>query len=557
MRFPATVTLATIAAACSTPATTEQPDEPTLVIVSAGRSGRPDEPLSAITVEVRNGTGGRSPEAIEVTVALTPRPDALHGTTRRTTNAGRAVFDDLTIDTLGGYTLRFTAPGLEPATVEFGIVTEPPAAAATGPWLIEGVSVMPMTGGPDAANQSVLVEQGRITAIGPRGTITVPPGTTTIDGTGRWLTPGLVDFHTHERGFPNWPDDIPGNLIMYLANGVTTIVNMGDFTGGLLPYRAAVASGELPGPRSIVGQIVRGPADGGFPIVANGTQAVEVAQRARADGYDFLKIYSQVPAAAFDALVAAGRAEGLAVTGHSSLISLSYAISHGQVMVAHSSEFLRLLTGSSTAALDAVAQQAAAAGVTVTATLYVGEVVRDYGLAAIGGRDLNELLTAYPGAEFMDDAALLAWRGALQNRPDVRTPTDRSGTVDLVARLTGAFQRAGVRLLLGSDDIGIPSVVPGFATTAELRSLAAALGSATAALEAGTRNAGTFSAEHFGIAEPFGVVAVGARADLVLHDRDPRADLSSFVTPAGVMAAGRWYPGEWLAAQLERLRYVR
>ncbi|MEZ4457485.1 MAG: hypothetical protein R2882_13205 [Gemmatimonadales bacterium] len=108
--------------------------------------------------------------------------------------------------------------------------------------------------------------------------------------------------------------------------------------------------------------------------MSNEAQAIEVAQRARADGYDFEDLQ---PGARDGARRAGGGRPGRRPRPDRSFVAdlLSDAITHGQVMVAHSpAEFLRLLTGSSTAALDAVAQQAAAAGVTVTATLYVGEV---------------------------------------------------------------------------------------------------------------------------------------------------------------------------------------
>ena len=86
--------------------------------------------------------------------------------------------------------------------------------------------------------QTVVVRDGRIDAVS--SSADVPEGVRVIDGKGRYLIPGLIDGHVHLRRQPN-------DLLLYLANGVTTVR---DFAGGPhdLKWREEIAAGR-PGPR--------------------------------------------------------------------------------------------------------------------------------------------------------------------------------------------------------------------------------------------------------------------------------------------------------------------
>src|SRR5690606_7600354 len=93
--------------------------------------------------------------------------------------------------------------------------------------VISNVTVIPMTptdGSEEPVvlpEQSVVVRDGQIVAVGPTSSVEVPVDAEIIDGTGRFLIPGLIDMHVHfvDRN----------ELEMFLAYGVTTVRNMGDF----------------------------------------------------------------------------------------------------------------------------------------------------------------------------------------------------------------------------------------------------------------------------------------------------------------------------------------
>lgn len=436
-------------------------------------------------------------------------------------------------------------------------------AETVGRVAIRNVTLLPMDSDRSVPAQTVLVEQGRITAIGAVDEIAVPLGTRLVEGAGRWLMPGLIDGHTHEIPLSYWPRDTAGNLLMYLANGVTSIVNMGDFTGLPIQIAAQVAAGELPGPTIYVGHFARGAGDGGTPqvLVRNPAEAAQLVQRASNGGYHFIKSYSRIDRASFDALVADGARQGLPLLGHVSAdFPYLQAAQGGQRMFVHSSDVWAFGFGGSFNA-GAIPGQAALLrdrGVALGSTLAVIELIKDFGLDAQAGNDLFARVLAQEGIEYMDDRAISAWRRMLSERPDIQQPRDLRQMLAFLQQLIGGFHQAGVAILPGSDTIGIPGVVPGFSLQRELELLRdSGLGS-FAALQAATRTQGQYIEAQFrGETDRLGVIEVGARADLLLLDADPRLQLRTLRQPAGVMARGRWYSGEWLEAQLQRLRLER
>ncbi|MEO5580258.1 MAG: amidohydrolase, partial [Gemmatimonadaceae bacterium] len=63
--------------------------------------------------------------------------------------------------------------------------------------IIRNVTVIPMTSAAPLPGQSVIIRNGRITVIGASAQVRVPPGATVVDGTGKYLIPGLFEMHAH------------------------------------------------------------------------------------------------------------------------------------------------------------------------------------------------------------------------------------------------------------------------------------------------------------------------------------------------------------------------
>ena len=129
------------------------------------------------------------------------------------------------------------------------------------------------------------------------------------------------------------------------------------------------------------------------------------------------------------------------------------------------------------------------------------------------------------------------------------TPESARRMIEMRRRLIKALHDAGAGLLLGSDAPQIYNV-PGFSTHRELESLVAAGLTPYQALETGTRNVAMF----FGTLEGDGDDRAGKRADLVLLDADPLADIRNTTRRAGVMVRGRWLPQAEIEQRLARWR---
>jgi hypothetical protein len=118
------------------------------------------------------------------------------------------------------------------------------------------VNVIPMDTERVLENQTVIVENDRITAIGPTDKVVLRSGTKIIDGNGAFLVPGLADMHMHvesiERTFEG-----PELLRIYLAEGVTTIRNLSAMPEHLV-WAQEIARGERPGPSLYNGRLVAG-----------------------------------------------------------------------------------------------------------------------------------------------------------------------------------------------------------------------------------------------------------------------------------------------------------
>jgi hypothetical protein len=109
-----------------------------------------------------------------------------------------------------------SSPSLLTAVLEVARTPQPGTPAGVTAFV--DVNVVPMDTERVLANQTVLVEGGRITALGPASQVKVPAGAIRIDGRGKYLIPGLADMHAHIPG----SQDTERHLFSWVAHGVTT-----------------------------------------------------------------------------------------------------------------------------------------------------------------------------------------------------------------------------------------------------------------------------------------------------------------------------------------------
>ncbi len=410
--------------------------------------------------------------------------------------------------------------------------------------------------------QTVVVRNGVVVDVGPSGAVEVPLGARRIEGDGRYLLPALTDFHVHLRS--------TDELHSYLAHGVTTVVHVsGGMRGApeLLRYRDEIARGERLGPTLYTtGPILDGspPVFGGVSTVVSTPEEARlaVAEQHRA-GYDFVKVYNNLTSIVLAAAVEAAHERGMAVLGHiprqeGRAEALQRALSAGQDMIAHGEEyFFTYFYADVDSLLDRGEIPYPDEGripVAVRMTREAGAaVVPNLSFVAMTRRQLDDLdgVLVDPEARYLQPGVRAMWEA---DNPTRRTDLERfdrreRAKYPFLQRLTKALSDAGVPLLLGTD-ASAPGMYPGASAHVDLRELVAAGLTPYEALAAGTRNAGAFIEEHVEEAEPFGVLAPGQRADLLLVRENPLEDVASASAVEGVMVRGRWFS----TAELERLR---
>ena len=366
--------------------------------------------------------------------------------------------------------------------------------------VIDGVSSNPL------ADQTVLIVGERITAIG--GEIPIPDSATVIDGTGRYLIPGLWDMHVHLAALSPKPR-IPERL---LEHGVTSFRDMGGRALELIEIRRALEVGERQGARLfIAGRTINGTGEVDFHQAATNTEELRaVVEEHIQQGVDFLKVHHALRPELFALLIEEAALRDLELVGHPPLgISLAEASEAGMRTIEH----VEVLMETTMNRAENPAPDMRSALEELEGPL--GQAV--FELFARNGTAHTPTLSAY--------------EAFVESQPD---EASRAMGERLQARLTGLvplMQQAGVTLLAGTDNAG----EPGEGLHRELELLVEAGLTPAEALQAATRNAATI----MGRQRDLGTIEVGRIADLVLLEANPLEDINNVRRIVTVIQAGR------------------
>jgi hypothetical protein len=413
------------------------------------------------------------------------------------------------------------------------------------------VNVVPMDRERVIPRTTVIVTDGVISSIGIKAKL--PAGTPVIDGKGAWLVPGLADMHNHVTSRED--------LSLLLANGVTTMLNMGEATNGFAGRtRIAVNKGAVPGPQIFTALAVDGDPQYGHLVIATAEDARAIVGIAKANGYSFIKVYTNLSAEAFAALADEAKRQEVGVVGHNvKAVGLAKQLAEGQAMVAHVEEFFYGFFPEPPAddphappddarIADAIAL-VKAHGAFVTSDLFNYRTIA----AQFGKPEVVKAYLAAPEARYLSPADRIGWaQSGYQKKA-----ADLSRRVAFEARFVKAMSDAGVPLITGGDAPSIPGQVPGFALHDEIDAMLAAGLTPWQTLTAATRTPGEFIAKTVPGAAKFGVVAPGYRADLLLVAENPLENPKTLRVPLGVMAGGRWFDAVALKAMLAEVAATR
>lgn len=443
----------------------------------------------------------------------------------------------------------------------------PPVGAqqpSAAPVAFVDVTVIPMDRERVLERQTVIVRDGRIAAVGPVANTQVPAGAVRVDGRGKYLIPGLAEMHAHIPGANASEQAMRDLMYLYVANGVTTIRGMLG-APNQLELRKKTASGELLGPTIFVGAPSLNGQSAASPSVAQ-----VLVREHKAAGYDLLKLHPGLTRAAYDAIAEAAREADITFAGHISQgVGLEHTLATRQSTIDHLDGYLEaslpdsIRTGMEDgsvpfgvavrsvddAKLRDLARRTREAGVWNVPTAYLWE--------SFFSAEPPEEMARRPEMKYAAPQQIAAWGNQKRNRmqQDAQnnvTPADARAYLDARRRILKALGDAGAPLLMGTDSPQMFNV-PGFALHRELALMVEAGLTPYQVLESGTRNVATYAAQDLKLDGRFGTVAVGNRADLMLLDGNPLADIANVARRSGVMVRGRWLPASELQAGLDAI----
>ncbi len=187
---------------------------------------------------------------------------------------------------------------------------------------IKNVNIIPMTiENKVIENATVIIENKKIFSINKP----IPGNVKIIDGTGKWLIPGLIDMHVHNLADINFSSNYPTKgatlftdtqdfMLLYVANGVTTVFELSARVEHF-GERNEIIKGKVIGPRIALAILIDGGNASGN--VANtpsdGRQTVRIA---KAQGYEFIKVYSRLNIETYKAIIDEANKQGMKVVGH-------------------------------------------------------------------------------------------------------------------------------------------------------------------------------------------------------------------------------------------------
>ena len=427
----------------------------------------------------------------------------------------------------------------------FVVATSPRPSAQPAVLAFVGVTVLPMQSEAVLANHTVVVRDRKIVSVEPAGKARIPAGAAQVDGTGKFLMPGLAEMHAHIPA-GNAPDSaVERTLFLYAANGITTIRGMlGDPRH--LTYRSRVVNGDIVGPRIFTA----GPSFNGNTAPTKEAAVAAVIEQKKM-GYDLLKIHPGVPRDAFDALAAKADELKIPFAGHvPAAVGLQRAIEAKYRSIDHldgyiealsskpeTSQFfgINLMSDVDEAKLPALVKATAAAGVwQVPTQILMDNLISD---------EPAEEMAKRPEMKYvLNQGEIQKWIVLKQGFAKY-SPADRQKFLTLRRRIIRDLYAAGVPFALGSDAPQFWNV-PGFSAHRELKALVDAGLTPYQALRSGTQSIGVY----FGTTD--GVISQGRRADLLLLDANPLADITNISRIAGVVVNGRWLSKEEIEKRL-------
>lgn len=425
--------------------------------------------------------------------------------------------------------------------------------AGVGPTTcITHVTVIDMETGDEAQDRTVIISGDRIAEVKNSHEVKMPAGARIVDGTGKYLIPGLWDMHVHGTKYD-------ASLHLYIANGVTGVREMFG-PPDANKFRAELGARIIDAPHIYLGSPI---VDGKPPdwpdsiIVETPEKARQVVDEQKQRGADFIKVYNELSREVYFAIIEEAKEQNIPVEGHVPVrISVWEATAAKQKSIEH---LMGMALACSSRNQD-LWPKAIAARDEKEADTVVLQAWRSHSDDKCqqlftefkkNGSWPVPTLAADRSFGFLNDAQFTSdnriryfggeFRDWLMAKDDPRmkqwTASEFEMERELFAddkRLVGELFRAGVPMLAGTDS-GNPFCFPGFSLHDELALLVDSGVTPLGALQAATRNPAIFMKAE----DRYGSVTAGRVADLVLLNADPLKDIRNTTRISEVFLGGK------------------
>lgn len=409
------------------------------------------------------------------------------------------------------------------------------------------------------ANQSIIVENGKILKITPITSSFDSSVYEVIDGNGTYVYPGLAEFHSHIPIAQNGDTQLQEEAMwLYLANGVMRVRGMIGHQSHLV-LRDKVEAGEIDGPRLFVS----GPSFSGGSV-SSSAQAVQMVKDEKSAGYDHLKLHPGLSMDEFMAISKTAKELEIPFGGHVSLdVGLEASLKNGYKSIEHMDGYIEAMVPDYSKVLDP--NLAGPFTMLLVEEVDVSKLPELIDLTLESGAWIAPTLTLFdryfgskPAEDYRNDSEMKYMSSEqIQSWINAKIPYEEKGILtvenvqpylDFRNKLFMALHNAGVPILMTSDS---PQVfnVPGFSIHHEIELMSKAGMSNYEILKTGSVN----PARYFDQEGEWGIIKEGASADFVLVEKNPLEDLNTLREPVMVVMKGQIYDRNELKKQLDRI----
>jgi imidazolonepropionase-like amidohydrolase len=439
---------------------------------------------------------------------------------------------------------------------------------------ITHATVIDATGAAPHPDTTVLISNQQITVVAPSSSIAIPRGAQVLDATGKFLIPGLADMHVHLTGAGEPNGSRKFILPLLVANGITTVRDMGGKVEFLKKLRSEIDKRPflrqaLLGPQIFfTGPYLDGDPPGYQPsiVIKTAAEASNAVDLLTNQGVDFIKTQSRLSRDAYFAITEESKKKGIRFVGHvPDRVSALEASNAGQASIEHLTGVLLACSSKEAelraeqfapdppnatpeqslersrawqrSLLDSYSEEKAAALFRAFATNGTWQVPTFPIIVHFGFMTPKTDLPRDPRMKYVPQNERKIWQQGINERLEHRSDPDfalREEIVNRLLEIVGKMQAAGVRIMAGTDTAA-PNVFPGSSLHEDLAYLVQAGLTPMQALQAATKN----PAEFLGKLNSQGTIEQGKFADLVLLDANPLADIHNTQTIRSVILRGR------------------